>query len=454
MHNEMETEKKPSLAECLQAATETRALVQDRVDAAAEVAAQQFGTTACCLVADENTDAVAGDALRGALDVRSQIIFPGTPRLHAEYRYVADILALLQKFKGEKGVKIFPVALGGGTVNDLTKRAASEAGIPYLCVPTAASVDGYTSSGAALLLDGLKQTMPCPAPRAVLADPAILAAAPAYLSSSGFGDLAGKLIAGTDWIIAEAVEKFGAPGTEQRDPKAWAMTQGGLRQTLSRSRDAARGDREAVAALFEALAITGFTMQYLHSSRPVSGTEHLLSHVWEMDNLSVDGVTVTHGHKVALGTLAAAAFTEVFFESPEPPAFLYENKPTRAEREAEVRRAFPAGVADGVVKTSLEKLMDEKSRRRMAEGVRGLWKDLRARVLERLPPYRELRALMAEALCPVLPEAIGLSRGAVLKTFPRAQMLRNRYTVIDLAWDLGLLDATLARLEESDLYLR
>ena len=71
-----------------------------------------------------------------------------------------------------------PVAVGSGTLNDIVKRAAHECERPYMCVATAASMDGYTAFGASITKDGYKQTLTCPAPRAVLADLDVLTAAP------------------------------------------------------------------------------------------------------------------------------------------------------------------------------------------------------------------------------------------------------------------------------------
>src|SRR5205085_9588121 len=97
------------------------------------------------------------------------------------------------------GPRRVPVAVGSGVVNDLVKYAAALAGRPYLCVPTAASMDGYAASGAALLDEGFKRTLPCDPPVAVVADINVLALAPARMASWGYGDLAGKVVAGADW---------------------------------------------------------------------------------------------------------------------------------------------------------------------------------------------------------------------------------------------------------------
>ncbi|MDR2741276.1 MAG: sn-glycerol-1-phosphate dehydrogenase [Treponema sp.] len=452
-------QKKLSLEDCLKAATETKELLlgSDALEGIPRLLREHYDFAAACVIADENTDAVAGKKVRDILSaagvpLAASLVFPGSPRLHADYRHIARICAHIAAQPGNG--RMVPIAAGAGTVNDMVKRAASELNLPYLCVPAAASVDGYTSYGAALLSEGFKQTFPCPAPRTLAASTAVLREAPAYLSSSGFGDLAGKIIAGTDWIIAEKAGALGAPGTEPIDPLAWNMTQTGLLDTLRLSADAARGNADALGVLFSALSVTGFAMQRLKSSRPVSGCEHLWSHIWEMEDLSVDGNPVTHGHKVAMGTLAAAAFTEALFAPASPPLPSRNWKlPGRAEREAEVRAAFTtatipgSGPGEAAVKTAMEKLAEEKRAGVLAEALRDNWKEIREKVLERLPPYNELRDLMDQGGCPVLPAEINLSRSEVIATARRAQMIRNRYTVLDMAWDLGVFEEVLAKME-------
>ncbi|MDR2135852.1 MAG: sn-glycerol-1-phosphate dehydrogenase [Treponema sp.] len=450
----------PSLADCLGAADETRELLMGR-GCYAEIPAllgRLYQPRGVFLVSDENTWKAAGaglaEILNGAgIPVEGELRFPASPRLHAEY---ACISAIKEKFSALPRPAV-PVAIGGGTVNDLVKRAAAELKQSYLCVPTASSVDGYTAYGAAILYEGYTQTMPCPAPLALAAEPEVLAKAPPYLSSSGFGDLASKIIAGADWIISDTAGPLGAPGAERIDEKVWNMTQPGLAGYLERSTDAARGDSGAVIALFEALAITGFSMQTFKGSRPVSGSEHLFSHVWEMDDLSVDGVPVTHGHKVSIGTLASAACYEIFFADPSgppsPPGGY--TRPSLPQRLDAVSAAFEGGRSrDLVVKTAGEKYMDDATVKRVREAVTDNYRELRDRVLARLPPYGKLKDMLGRALCPLKPETIGLSRTDAIATARRAQMIRNKYCLLDLVWDMGLMETVLARFEDSAEYLR
>jgi glycerol-1-phosphate dehydrogenase [NAD(P)+] len=449
----------PSVDECLAASGGTKAFVSGAgvYQKIPGLLREQFGSDRVVIIADENTEEAAGRELErvlaaGKITVAGKYVFPGEPRLHADYRHVTTLTEAI----GAAGTRAVPVAVGAGTINDLVKQAAAEAALPYFCVPTAASVDGFTSYGAAILKDGFKQTLASAAPRCVAADTAVLARAPAYLSSSGFADLASKINAGADWIVADAAAPLGAKGADRIDPKAWAMVQHGLYDFLLRSAAAPGGDEDALKALFEALSMTGFSMQYLQNSRPVSGGEHLFAHVWEMEDLSVDGVPVTHGHKVGIGTLASIAFLETLFASPSgpPPPPAAFRRPGLQERSAEISAAFAGSPAlDGVVKTGREKFPDEKTLARINEGIRDCWKALRDRVLEQIMPYAGLKALFEKARCPVRPSEINLSRTGVIACARRAQMIRNRYIALDLAWDLGCFETVLARMEASEEYL-
>jgi glycerol-1-phosphate dehydrogenase [NAD(P)+] len=451
-----------SVEECLKYADETKDLVLKK-DALKEIPgllSKYYEYDAVCLIADENTFTAAGqkvkDIMEGAgIAVSGVHVFPAEPRLHAEYGHIRFLRQWISSLRGFP--RMVPVAAGAGTLNDLVKLASTELELPYLCVPTASSVDGFTPSGAALLMDGFKQTLPCKAPRTLAADTEVIARAPAYLSSSGFGDLASKIIAGTDWIIADKAGSLGAPEAPAINPVAWGMVQNGLLDTLERSVNAAKGDKDAVNSLFQALAVTGFAMQYMKNPRPVSGAEHLWSHVWEMEDLCFNGVPVTHGHKVTIGTLAAAAFTEIFFEDPEGPPVPPKGyrRPGRDERKAEVSAVFKSSRAhDKIIEAAMAKLMDEKTAEIINQAFRDSWKDIRGRVLEKLLPYGELKNLLSRAECPLRPEDIGISRTEAITTARRAQMIRNKYSIVDLAWDMGVYETILERIGKSDIYLR
>src|SRR5688572_12389198 len=219
---------KLTLADALSSARETRALVigSDVLRDTAAVFKLHFPGCHAAIVADEHTIGLCGRAVGESLAAAgvtcvAPFIYTD-PALYAEFRFVEQLEASLRQHDA------IPVAVGSGTINDLVKLAAHRAGRPaYLCVATAASMDGYTAFGASITFQGAKQTFNCPAPRAVIADLDIIRDAPPDLTASGYADLSAKITAGADWIFADAL------GAEPIDARAWAIVQGGLRDSLA-----------------------------------------------------------------------------------------------------------------------------------------------------------------------------------------------------------------------------
>ena len=94
-------------------------------------------------------------------------------------------------------------------ITDVVRYASHLLDRDFISVPTAASMDGYASSVAPLMLRGVKVTYPARAPRAIFADPRVAAAAPAELTRAGIGDLLGKATARVDWLAAHLL--YGEP---------------------------------------------------------------------------------------------------------------------------------------------------------------------------------------------------------------------------------------------------
>ena len=276
---------------------------------AAELFEQLFGRATAVVVADVNTLAAAGRDVAASFRRRGQpcadpFVFTD-PGLYAEDRYVERLYAALA---GRQDA--VPIAVGSGTINDLTKLVAHRLGRPYLAVATAASMDGYTAFGASITTGGLKQTFDCPAPAAVLADLEVIAAAPVGLNASGYADLAAKVTAGADWLVAEVL------GVEPIDVPAWRLVQGRLREWLGDPAGVRRGDPGAVRRLTVGLMLGGFAMQRTQTSRPASGAEHQFSHLWDMQHHSHGGRPPSHGFKVGIGTLASTALYEQMLALP------------------------------------------------------------------------------------------------------------------------------------------
>ena len=430
-----------SIAEALSAAQETRCLELGLrvLTRTAEVFRRLFGDRQALLVADTNTFAAAGKAVQEAFvraghACREPFVFTD-PKLYAEHKYVA---ALEEALKGHQAI---PVAVGSGTINDLTKLASHRAGRPYLVVATAASMDGYTAFGASITYQGSKQTFSCPAPAAVVADLDVICAAPAGMNASGYADLLAKVPAGADWLVA------GALGLEAVDRTAWNIVQGGLREAVANPGGIPERNVEAVRQLTEGLILSGFAMQWARSSRVASGAEHQFSHLWDMQHHVHDGQAPSHGFKVGIATLAVAGLYEYLLarnlENLDV-ASCCARWPSETDRERTVRSLFSQeDLRTVALQESQAKWVEPAELGQQLETLKGIWPELRVRLRQQLSPRLELKAMLQAAGAPVEPEEIGISRARLRASFVQAYFLRRRFTVLDLAERCGLLEPAL-----------
>lgn len=418
--------------------TDTVVIGEGAIDSVAEVFAKSFGDQTAILVADENTFQVAGKKAQERLedagqDLHQPYLFPGKPVLHADYEHIQTLIAVLEQHDA------IPIAVGSGTLNDIVKRAAYECDRHYMNVSTAASVDGYTAFGASINKDGYKQTMSCPAPRAVVADLDVLTQAPQDMTASGYADLLGKVTAGADWILADEL------GVEPIEAKVWSLVQAPLREWTAKPAELHAGDKEAMHNLIEGLIISGLAMQAHSSSRPASGAEHQFSHLWEMEGLGYDDdPPLSHGFKVGLGSISVAALYERVLArdlSAVDIDAVCADWPSWDETERRVRATHKTpGLDEAAVAETREKYLDADALRERLQLLAERWPHMRKRLERQLMPADQLRELLRQAGCPTSPAEIDLDTQRFKDTYCRAQMIRRRYTVLDLTHQTGILD--------------
>jgi glycerol-1-phosphate dehydrogenase [NAD(P)+] len=427
-----------TLAEALRAARETRALEigTDILGHTPHLFREHFGNRPAVIVTDATTLPIAADAVIAAFREASHPTVPPfifrASDLYAEHRFVEELETSLRQHQA------IPVAVGSGTINDLTKLAAHRTERPYMCVATAASMDGYTAFGASITYLGAKQTFFCPAPVAVLADLKVICSAPPVMSAWGYADLLSKITAGADWIVADAL------GAEAIDPQSWNIVQGRLREMVSDPAGVRAQNPAAIGKLVEGLMLGGFAMQASKSSRPASGAEHQFSHLWDMQHHTHNGWAPSHGFKVGIGTLAVAALYEQLLAQPLDQLNLERCVAAWPDEEAWVRRAnelLGAGeLAEGAAKELRAKYITPGKRREQLETLRRVWPELRERIRAQLLPFPTLRQMLRDAGAPTAPEEIGITRERLRASYWQAFCIRRRFTVLDLAARAGLLD--------------
>ena len=330
----------------------------------------------------------------------------------------------------------FAIAVGAGSLNDLVKMAAHRLSLPYACVATAPSMNGFTSSIAAILSDGVKTTQPSTPPIAVFADPVILAAAPYRMIASGIGDLYSKPVSNADWRLAHRLLDQPHSSIVMEIVEAGSALLDGVAERLP-----AR-DLDAVAKLAGALMLSGLAMQAAGNSGPASGGEHLISHYIDMTSVAFGESHDFHGCQVAVGTIVTSRLYE-YLAAQDPATFDIEARvaalPSWEEKSASIDRDF--GPLAPAVREHARKIhpTPDALRARLTR-LRDNWDSIIADVSTTLRPSAELEAELISAHCPTRFPEIGVTRERARRAVVLSRDIRARFTILHLAADLGLLE--------------
>lgn len=451
-------ESKERIARGLAVATDTKVFEMGSgiADKAPLVFAQCFPGRKAVIVADINTWPVLGESvyahfLAQGLAVERYII--DKKEFHAEWKYVEMTDCIIEgAFARAKELEdaeeyaeglaedaFMPfsednyvlVSVGSGVINDLCKLASHHHAQSYLTLPTAASVDGYTSFGASITYQGAKQTFSCPAPVAVIADLDVIAAAPKAMTAAGYADLAAKVPAGAEWMIADFVD------SEPIKPEAWHLLQDHLDDLLSDPEGVAAGKKEAIADLFEGLVLSGFAMQAAQSSRPASCCDHLFSHILDMTEHRFKGKLQSHGFQVAIGTLTMCAVFDELFKldlseiDVDSRVAAWPSLEQEQQRALDIFRDFPApklGYTEITRKYEPASRVREELVKLVAE-----WPDLKRRLQGQVYSFEQMQTKFKIVGAPSDPSDIGVTREQIRDMFPKVQLMRFRFNLLDLA---------------------
>ena len=265
----------------------------------------------CCerrtilLVADENTFAVAGEKTLAELQDKQikQVIFDGKEVLVPNEEAIAALTEQLENVD-------MIVGIGSGVIQDLCKYVSFYNGIPYIIVATAPSMDGYASNGAAMITGGMKVTYPAGLPTAIVADVDVLVNAPMDMIKAGYGDIVGKLSALNDWKVSRCING------EYFCDYIYDLTYDQIKQTLDLADGILKRDEESIRILMQALVTVGILMSFAGSSRPASGSEHHLSHFFEITGILQGEEYFPHGIDVAYSTVITSMIREKLLSVP------------------------------------------------------------------------------------------------------------------------------------------
>jgi glycerol-1-phosphate dehydrogenase [NAD(P)+] len=392
-------------------------------------AAQSLGRF--LLVADSNTYPVLGQKMEAALkghgwDIRSVV--------YSEPAVVPDEEFIFQVLLQADDVERTYLAVGSGTLTDITRIVSHRTRCRFISVPTAPSVDGFTSPSASLVVRRVKKTVMAQPPVAVFADLPTLVAAPQTMIAAGYGDILGKAIALADWRLGHLF------WDEPYSLEIAARVRATLDACIEATDEIGQASPAGIRKLMFSLVDSGLCMLDYGNSRSSAGCEHYMSHFLEMKLLREGRPAVLHGAKVGMCSLLAAEQYAQLRQIDRAQAVTRLAAAARPERTADmqrIRQAFGPIAESLFVEQAPFLDMTVADFDRLKQRILTHWDEVQALAAE-VPAPEKLADLLDRAGGATRPVGLGLSDEEVQQALTESHFLRNRFTICKLGRIIGL----------------
>lgn len=394
---------------------------------------KELGGKSAFIIADKNTYAAAGerveDILTNAGVKVAKYVFSESEPQPDETNVGLAVMSLDPVFDIVLGV-------GSGVINDISKIVANVSGKPYVIVGTAPSMDGYASATSSMTVEGLKVSLPSKCADVIVGDLDVLCKAPLKMMASGLGDMLAKYVSICEWRISSLINgEYFCEDIAQ-------LVRDSLKKCIDNADGLLERDEAAVKSVFEGLVICGAAMKFAGCSRPASGVEHYLSHVWDMRGAEFGTPVELHGIQCALGTLIAIKLYErIKNVTPDKERALNYAESFDFCAWSETLREFLGKGAEAMIalEEKEQKYNIDKHTKRF-EVIEKKWDDILGIINEELPSSKALEALFEKLGLPKSMEDIGLSDELLPLTFKATKDIRDKYVLSRLCWDLGIID--------------
>ncbi len=373
------------------------------------------------LVADTNTYAVCGENVKSKLcgKVQNTLIYKRDGVLVPNEEAIAEMDALISD-----GTDLI-IGVGSGVINDLCKIVSFNHSLPYFIVATAPSMDGYASKGSALILDGMKVTLNASVPRAIIADTKILAEAPFPMIQAGYGDIIGKYSCLNDWKLSALING------EYICERVIAETYAEVEKTVKLKDGIKARDPHAIGALMEALVSVGILMAYVGNSRPASGSEHHLSHYFEIVGIERGEEYLPHGIDVCFSAIETCKLREKLLCIDDISKFEYHFD--KEKYECEIKRIY-GSVADEV--SALQAKMGWYAVDRV-KIYREKWSEIR-NILKDCPTSKDMLSLCSAVGLDYTNFKVLYGEEKISDALLYAKDLKDRFSVLWVYFDLNI----------------
>lgn len=372
------------------------------------------------VVCDHDTAQVMGEAITRRLGGKARLVLLDHP--HADE---AEVRSLQKRTANVDAL----VAVGSGTINDLCKYATYLDGRPYSVFGTAPSMNGYTSSTASITLDsGLKTTQKAHAAKGVFIDIDVSAQAPQYLIGAGLGDSLCRPTAQIDWYFSHVM--FGT----RYATAPYLMQEKDECSVLDRSSGLGQRDHDAIGYLQRLLTLAGLGIAVVGLSHPGSMGEHQISH-W-IDSFAGDRHPGTvHGQQVGVASVTMARLQKRILAMEEAPR-IGPNIPD----EAGIMARYPHAAVADCLTAARAKAMDGEAAERFNARLAAIWPELRRTLSAMAIDPDEMAAHLRAAGGGATYAEIGMDRDLYVEALRRCPEMRDRYSMLDLAIGMGILE--------------
>ncbi|MBR3961328.1 MAG: iron-containing alcohol dehydrogenase, partial [Clostridia bacterium] len=326
------------------------------------------------------------------------------------------------------------VAVGSGVINDISKIVAATAKLPLITVATAPSMDGYASATSSMEMNGLKISLPSKAPNTVIGDLDILADAPKKMLTAGIGDMLAKYISICEWRIAHLIK-----GEYYCETVATIMREA-LKNCVNAADRLLKRDKNAVRAIFEGLVLSGVATEYAGISRPASGVEHYVSHVFDMRGVSFGTTVDMHGTQCGIATLLAVKLYEKLcdYTPSREKAENFVNSFDYPKHCKELAEFIGDGAKYMIEREKSEQKFNPSNHKARFDKIEEHWNEILKIIAEELPSASVLESIMKSIELPLEFSGIGIDSKLVCPAFNFTKDIRDKYVLSHLIWDLGI----------------
>lgn len=328
------------------------------------------------------------------------------------------------------------IAVGSGVINDIAKIVSARSRFPYVIVATAPSMDGYASKTSSVTLDGIKVSLPSKCADVIVGDINIIKTAPKEMLLAGIGDMIAKYISICEWRIASLLVG------EYYCERIAELVRTALKRTVELAPLSLEGDEEAISAIFDALIIGSVAMNYAGLSRPASGVEHYISHLYDTRGVEFGEKTAFHGIQCAISTLIASRLYEkVRLIKPDREKALRYVEAFDNEEWNERLKSLLGKSADSIIELEkTEGKYDKEKHKARLEIIIDKWDEIINIIDEEVPYSEHVEKLMLSLGIPTDFKEAGMNRDLLPEIFCATKDIRDKYVLSRLLWDLGVID--------------